>query len=137
MGWKSADSFSFPNCFFSVKSVSFFRDKMAVIYTHKVVSDYGDLDIHNLYLGQEDRIKNGLLRILANNGIQIELKDPKVYQNYWPTLTLRYKRIVEKIEASLKKKKDKFSKFDKKALETVFFSPDEFSSLLKVENESW
>ena len=109
---------------------------MAVIFAHKIVSDYVELNIHNLYLGQEDRLKHGLLRILANNGIQIVFKDPEVYKKPWLKLYSRYKRIVDKIEPSLRKGKAKFSKFDQKALETVFFSADEFSLLLKDEKES-
>ena len=109
---------------------------MVVLFAHKVVSDYCDLDIHNLYLGQEDKFKNGLLRILANNAIEIVLKDPTVYRNEWQKLLVRYKRIVGKIESSMKKGMDKFSNFDQKSLDAVFFKPDEFPSLVKVEKES-
>ena len=49
-----------------------------MVSVHKIVSDYYDLDIHNLYLGESDRLFNGLLKILANNGIEIELADLKL-----------------------------------------------------------
>ena len=109
---------------------------MSVISVQKLVSDYCDLNIYQQYRRQNDKFTNGLLKILANNAIEIELKDPEVYRKDWDKLMTRYKRIVEKIDLSLTKKRDKFSQFDDKKLASIFFSPEEFSSLLKAEKES-
>ena len=107
-----------------------------MVSVRKIVCDYHDLDIHNLYLGESDRLFNGLLKILANNGIKIELADPYLsYRPLWKKLMTRYKRIVEKIEQNIVKGRSKFSQFDEKKLASLFFSVDEFSSLLKAEKE--
>ena len=108
-----------------------------MVSVRKIVSDYYDLDIHNLYLGESDRLFNGLLKILANNEIQIELADPYIsYRPLWKRLMTRYKRIVDKIEQNIIKGRSKFSQFDENKLASVFFSVDEFSSLIKAEKES-
>ena len=110
---------------------------MSVISVGKLVSDYCDLDIHNLFLGENDRLVSGLLKILANNAIEIELADPYLnYRKDWKKLVSRYKRIVDKIEQNLSKGRNKFCQFDSEKLASDFFSVDEFKSLLKAEKES-
>ena len=111
---------------------------MEVISVQKVVSDYCDLNIHGKFLGERgtNKIKSGLLQILANNGVILDLSDPTVYRKDFDKLYARYKTIVDKVELNLKKKKDKFSNFDDKKLASSFFSQDEFSSLLKPETKS-
>ena len=109
---------------------------MAVITVHKVVSDYCELNIHQIYSRQNDRFVHGLHKILANNAIEITLKDPDVYRKDWDKLMTSYKRIVDKIDQSLRRGRDKFFHFDDKKLASIFFSREKFPSLLEAEKES-
>ena len=109
---------------------------MEVISVQKMVSDYCNLDIYKEFLGKNDGFKNGLLKILANNGIKLQLNDPSVYRLEWDRLFARYKRIVEKVDLNMRKGRSQFSHFSQEKLASTFFSANEFSSLLKTETES-
>ena len=106
---------------------------MEVISVQKIVSDYCDLGIYKEFLGQNDRFKSGLLKVLANNGIKLQLNDSNRIE--WDRLFSRYKRIVEKVDVNVRKGRSKFSQFSQEKLASTFFSANEFSSLLKAEKE--
>ena len=109
---------------------------MSAILVRDLVLDYCALNIRHLYQGEKNRVLNGLLRILANKGVEIDLSDPNLGCNkVWKKLLTRYSRIVEKIEYSLSRGREKFGQFNDDKLASVFFSSDEFSSLLKAEKE--